>query len=93
MLRSTLLALSRNRKAEQIARENPAARSLVDRFVAGTDVADAVRACSELSQTGRLATVDYLGEDTTDVAAARQTAATYVQLLEALGQSELSTRV
>ena len=93
MLRSTLLALSRNRKAEQIARENPAARSLVDRFVAGTDVADAVRTCNELSQSGRLATVDYLGEDTTDLAAAKHTAATYVQLLEALSRDELSSRV
>ena len=93
MLRSTLLALSRNGKAEQIARENPAARSLVDRFVAGTDIADAIGTCAELSDSGRLATVDYLGEDTTDLDAAQHTAATYLQFLDAVLEAELAPRV
>lgn len=93
MLRSTLLALSRNDKAEHIARNNPAARSLVDRFVAGNEVADAVRTCSELSAAGLLATVDYLGEDTTDLAMAKRTAAAYIEFLTALGEVDLTTRV
>jgi len=93
MLRSTLLALSRNSKVEQIARDNPAARSLVDRFVAGTQIPDAVRVCDELSTSGRLATVDYLGEDTTDLATAKQTAAAYVALLDAMDEADLTARV
>jgi len=93
MLRSTLLALSRNDKAEHIARNNPAAQSLVNRFVAGNEVADAVRACAELSAAGLLATVDYLGEDTTDLAMAKRTAAAYIEFLTALGEADLTQRV
>ena len=63
--------MSRNNRVEQIARSNSAAQSLVSRFVAGTEVSDAVRVCQELSDSGRLATVDYLGEDTTDIANSR----------------------
>ena len=93
MLRSTLLALSRNDKAEHIARNNPAARTLVNRFVAGNEVADAVRTCAELSAAGLLATVDYLGEDTTDLAMAKRTAAAYIEFLVALGEAGLTQRV
>lgn len=85
--------MSRNNRVEQIARSNSAAQSLVSRFVAGTEVSDAVRVCQELSDSGRLATVDYLGEDTTDIAMARATAAAYTELLAALAELDLASRV
>jgi proline dehydrogenase len=93
VLRSTLLAMSRNHRIEQIARGNAATAALVNRFVAGTQVADAIRVCDELSGSGRLATVDYLGEDTTDISMARHTADTYVNFLAALEQADLTARV
>jgi proline dehydrogenase len=93
LLRSTLLALSRNDKVEQIARQNSAAQTLVNRFVAGTSVSDAVRVSQELADSGRLATADYLGEDTTDIGMARNTAAAYIDLLTALGDLGLASRV
>ena len=53
------------------------------------DRADAVTT-ADLRTTNRLATIDYLGEDTTDQARAEATRDTYVRLLDALGAADLA---
>jgi proline dehydrogenase len=68
----------------------PVSRSVVSRYVAGETVDDAVDVAAELRTTNRLATIDYLGEDTTDRARAEATRDTYVHLLEALAEAGLT---
>ena len=68
----------------------PVSRSVVQRYVAGESVPEAVAVVSELRTTNRLATVDYLGEDVTDRAQAEHTRDTYVALLDALAQADLA---
>ena len=60
------------------------------RFVPGERTADAVRAATELARTGRRSTIDFLGEDTTDLDQARATRDAYVQLLAALSEAGLT---
>src|SRR6476660_4637067 len=68
----------------------PVSRSVVSRYVAGESVDEAVAVAAELRTTNRLASLDYLGEDTTDRAHAEATRDTYVHLLEALAREDLA---
>ncbi len=68
----------------------PVSRSVVSRYVAGESVDEAVAVAAALRTTNRLATLDYLGEDTTDRARAEATRDTYVRLLGALAEAGLA---
>jgi len=68
----------------------PVSRAVVARYVAGESVPDAVTVASELRTTNRLATIDYLGEDTTDSVQAATTRDTYVHLLDLLAEADLT---
>ena len=54
---------------------------LAKRFVAGETIASALAAVRELNAEGLTATLDFLGEDVTDVAEARRTRDTYLEML------------
>ena len=90
LLRAGLLQLSESDIVRQTIVKAPISRDVVTRFVAGEDTEDAVRVTSVLRQTGRLATIDYLGEYTTDPAMATHTRDAYLQLLRRLGEEHLS---
>jgi proline dehydrogenase len=68
----------------------PVSRAVVARYVAGESVPEAVTVAGELRTTNRLATIDYLGEDTTDLAQAETTRDTYVHLLDLLAEADLA---
>ena len=68
----------------------PVSRAVVARYVAGESVPDAVTVAGELRTTNRLATIDYLGEDTTDAGQAATTRDTYVPLLDLLAEADLT---
>ncbi|MEV6218461.1 proline dehydrogenase family protein [Nocardia sp. NPDC051833] len=86
VLRSTLLAAARSPRLERAITRLPVSRDVVARFVAGTTVDQAVRAAETLLRSGRFVSVDYLGEDTTDLASAESTVAQYRTLVAALGR-------
>ncbi|PXY31373.1 proline dehydrogenase family protein [Prauserella muralis] len=91
MLRSALIAASRSPRCRALVEGLPVARPIVDRFVAGTGVADALRATRELT-TDRLVTLDHLGEDTTEAAQADATVDAYRGLLATLADAGLADR-
>jgi proline dehydrogenase len=64
----------------------PITTSVVDRFVAGTTEPDAVEAARSILASRRYITIDYLGEDTSDIEQANDTAKHYLTLLPALAQ-------
>jgi proline dehydrogenase len=84
VLRTSLLAASRSERLRHgIERFGPT-KSVVDRFVGGTDVADVVKVTAALRTSGLLSTIDHLGEDVTNSRGADQTVASYIELLGAL---------
>lgn len=89
MLREALLTVSRNDAIKNMSVSLPVTRDVVMRFVAGEEIPDAVAASAELSATGRLATIDRLGEDVLELADARQTRDDYLNLLDALNANGL----
>ncbi len=90
MLRETLLTVSRNDRIKGLSLSLPVTRDVVRRFVAGEYVPDAVSATAELAATGRLVTIDRLGEDVLEMADARQTRDDYLELLDALAANGLT---
>ena len=90
VLRQGLLQLSTSGRVRDLIERAPVSRDVVRRFVAGDSTADAVRAAGELNLTGRMCTIDNLGEDTFDLAQAQTTRDAYLSLLSALGDAGLA---
>ena len=90
MLRSAMLAVSRNNAVKRaVVGFGPTSR-VVDRFVAGESLDDCVASVRRLVGAGLLATVDHLGEDTTTEALASATTESYLELLRRLDAEGLS---
>ncbi len=90
MLRRALLAAAASEQIRGVVTAASAARAVVDRYVAGESIGDAVRAARSLREAGLLVTLDYLGEDTTDGERAAVTASQYVQVLGKLAAEGLT---
>lgn len=90
VLRNSLLWMADSTTVRQTVENAPVSRSVVKRFVAGAAVSEAVDVTGELRQTLRTATIDYLGEDTLDVAQAEHTRDTYLDLLRSLADRGLA---
>jgi proline dehydrogenase len=93
MLRGALLKLSRSNKIKNLVTRAPVTSGVVERFVAGETSNDAVAATRRLIDAGLLATIDFLGEDTTDPARADAVVISYLDLLTKLRESGLSPSV
>ena len=83
--RPAILAVGRRDELRRTAERLPLTREVVRRFVSGETVADAMNSAEQLRASRRLVSVDYLGEDVTDVDAATATVNAYFELLDALG--------
>jgi len=90
VLRQGLLQLSKSDRVRELVEKAPVSRDVVRRFVAGESPADAVRVAGELALTGRLCTIDNLGEDTFDLKQAQVARDAYLSLLSALGEAGLA---
>ena len=90
MLRQGLLQLSKSERVRHLVETAPVSRSVVARYVAGAANEDGVRAADQLVASGRLVTLDHLGEDTLDLAQARATTDAYLDLLRQLSDAGLT---
>lgn len=92
LLRKSLLTLAADDRVRDLIERAPVSRTVVRRYVPGAYDTDAVAAVAELRATNRWATLDFLGEDTTDPEQAEAVTAAYLRLLELLGADDLSAR-
>ena len=99
MLRRFLLTASHSDKMKGLSTSLPVTRSMVRRFVAGEEVADAIGATADVAATGRLVSLDRLGEEVTKLAEAEAAKSDYLKLLDALqangltGDAEISMKL
>jgi proline dehydrogenase len=75
---------------EHLVETAPVSRDVVRRFVAGSQVDDALAATRNLVRDELAVSLDHLGEDTTDAAHADATRDAYLTLLRALGEQGLT---
>jgi proline dehydrogenase len=90
VLRKALLAAAASERIRELVTVTPAARAVVDRYVAGESSEEAVTVARTLRSAGLLVTLDYLGEETSDAHRAAATAAQYVHLLGKLAAEGLT---
>jgi len=90
MLRSTMLAVSRNTMVKRAMVGFAPTKKVADRFVAGETLDDCIRVVRQLKDAGLLATVDHLGEDTTTAEQASATTDAYLTLLTRLHNEGLT---
>jgi proline dehydrogenase len=85
-----LLSLSRSGRVRHLVETAPVSRGVVTRFVAGTREQDAVAVSRRLVDSGRLVSLDRLGEDTVERSQAEATRDAYVSLLDMLARDGLT---
>jgi proline dehydrogenase len=93
VLSNALLAASRRPALRRAVTGVPATRRVVDRFVAGETLDDALGVVRTLTAEGLAVTLDHLGEDVTDRAQARRSRDAYLAALEAVAPLALGRRV
>ncbi|MCU1669023.1 MAG: Proline dehydrogenase [Blastococcus sp.] len=88
-MQKALLAASRRPGLRRLVTGTPATRRVVDRFVAGQTLDDALAVARALHADGIRVTLDHLGEDITDRAEAVRTRDAYLAALEGLASLRL----
>jgi proline dehydrogenase len=82
--------MSRSPQIKKAVTALPVSSGIVARFVAGETAPEAVLATEKLVSSGLNVTLDHLGEDVTDRAAATATADAYLELLRQLSDAGLT---
>jgi proline dehydrogenase len=82
--RPAILAASRSEALRHAAERLPITSQVVHRFVPGETTADALDSVERLCSSGRMVSIDYLGEAVTDIETANATVDAYLTLLDAL---------
>ena len=90
MLRSLFLAAAGSTRLERLVESAPVSRSIVGRFVAGSDVNAALVTSRALADDGLGVSLDYLGEDTLTAEQATATRDQYLTLLRRLAEAGLT---
>jgi proline dehydrogenase len=93
MLRTLFVRLSENSSLRSFAERSSVGRRVSGRFVAGTEIADAVRATQTINRAGMSVTIDNLGENVTNPDEARHSAGLYHQILDAIAANRLNANI
>src|ERR1700758_5030957 len=93
MLRTFFVRLSENRSLRNFAEQSSIGRRVSGRFVAGTEIADAVRVTQAVNRAGMSVTIDNLGENITNPDEARHSAKLYGQILDAISAHHLNANI
>ncbi|MGA9814383.1 MAG: proline dehydrogenase family protein [Terriglobales bacterium] len=93
MLRALFISLSENRWLRRMAERSAVGRRLSSRFVAGTQVEDALRVTQAVNRAGLSVSVDNLGENVTNADEARASAELYHQMLDEISRRQLNANV
>ena len=90
ILRSAFIALSRNHALRKFSESSTMGRKMSSRFVAGMEIADAIRATERLNAQGIAATLDSLGENVHSAEEARKAADIYHRLIDEIATRKLN---
>lgn len=85
-LRPAILAAARGDVVRRAAQRLPVTRRVVRRFVPGETIEPALNGVAALRSSGRLVSVDYLGEDVLSADDADAAVQAYLELIDGLGR-------
>jgi proline dehydrogenase len=93
VLRTLFIALSESPWLRGVAERSRLGQRTSARFVAGTEVADAIRVAAAMNQIGASVSIDNLGENVTNADEARASAQLYYHLLDEIAANKLNANV
>jgi proline dehydrogenase len=93
MLRTFFVRLSENPSLRSFAERSSLGHRVSSRFVAGTEIADAVRATQAINRASMSVSIDNLGENVTNPDEARHSAELYHQILDAIVTNQLDANI
>ena len=93
IMRTALIALSKNKALQELIVRVPISRRMARRFVAGETLDEALAAVKSLNGQGMLATLDHLGENVANQAEALAAADEYLAALDALYLAKTTSNV
>lgn len=93
MLRQFFIALSESKGLRAIAERSPMGKRASSRFVAGTQLEDIMRVTQQMNSMGIAVTMDVLGENVTNEQEARESMASYHQMLDQITARKLKANV
>jgi proline dehydrogenase len=93
VLRALFIQLSESHSLRQIAENNSLGKKFSSRFVAGSQVEDALRVAQSLNQVGMRVSVDNLGENVTNADEARASAELYHNMLDQIALRKLDANI
>jgi proline dehydrogenase len=93
VLRSTFIALSRNRQMRSFCERSSVGNKLSSRFIAGTEIDDALRVAASVNKQGMHVTLDALGESISSATEAESAADVYHRLLDAIAERKLDANI
>ena len=93
MLRALFISLSESRSLRSVAERSSIGHRISGRFVAGTQVEDALRVTRRLNEAGLSVSIDNLGENASSLEEVQQSARLYEQLLSEISAGGLNANV
>jgi proline dehydrogenase len=93
MLRAFFVYLSENRRLRSFAERTAIGHRVSGRFVAGTEIADAVRVTQAVNRAGMSVSIDNLGENVTNPKEAQHSARLYHEILDAIVGNQLTANI
>jgi proline dehydrogenase len=93
VLRSAFIALSHNRSMRSFWEQSSIGNRLSARFVAGMEIADALRVAESVNKQGMHVTLDSLGESVSTAEEAERAADVYHALLDAIAERKLDANI
>lgn len=93
MMRATLLKLSQNHTVQSVFSKYRFAQRAARRFIAGERLEEAIAVVRDLNAKNILATLDHLGENTTNEHEAIAAADEYVRILDTIAQTKVQSEV
>ena len=93
VMRQAVLGIADNPLVTRFFHTSPLVRGLVDRFVAGENLDEALVACHELANAGLALTLDQLGENVSTQEEVNTATHTYVEVLRRLHMEHLEPNI
>jgi proline dehydrogenase len=93
MIRSAVLAITNRSVTRKLVTDTSVGRSVAHRFVAGTELSEAIAVVETLNAEGLKVSLDYLGEHVTVIEEADSARDSYLECIEAIAEHGLDANI
>ena len=93
MLRSLFIGLSESKRLRHFAEQSPLGLRFSQRFVAGTQLDDVIRATQVVNEWGAGVSIDNLGENVTNADESKHSAELYHRMLDEISSRKLNANI